>query len=228
MFRAGSGGGDMGGGSYELVTHVITNNQVFTMPENVKDGQIHVRIFGAGGGGYHATSSWSNPDSAAGGGGGYMNNGWISLAAGSTVEITIGKGTANAGGVTLFGTYLSANGGQAGSGASGGNGGSGGGGSYHGGFGYQFGSGGGADGTTYYIGGNAVSLWGGNGGSWSKSAKDGTNTIGIISEDDMINANGIGYGKAGINQCAGGGGYGANGGNGGWANEENCGGGGGG
>ena len=237
MFRAGG----EGGGSYAFVTEIIESSKVYTVPTGIKNNQIHVRIFGGGGGGGKNGSGAST--TCAGGGGGWMNNGWINVSQGSTIQVTIGAGgngclyndNGNSGGTTSFGTYLSAAGGTGGiingSNIYGGNGGAGGGASSsrnsHGGIGYQFGGGG-----IWTTGGTSCNnctvgtggQWGGNGGlqknsgttapSSNISPENGINTIATIQESDGINALAIGYGKAGVNYGGGGGGYGANGGNG--------------
>lgn len=90
-----------------LITEYITENQNWTMPEYAANNEVSVRIFGGGGGGYPC----------GGGGSGWMNNDVITLTPGEEVPITIGLGgnpngwSADVGGVTSFGTYLSANGG---------------------------------------------------------------------------------------------------------------------
>ena len=173
MFRAG---GEGSGGKYELMTNIFTANTNFQVPYNIKDNEIHVLMFG--------------------GGGGWMNNAIINVTPGEVIPITIGAGgtgaigtsvTANSGGTTSFGTYLSANGGEGGSIQSGvaigGNGGSGGGASCptlntnnffdiygvysnglaKGGTGYQFGGGAEASHKNNYGGGNG-GMWGGGGG----------------------------------------------------------------
>ena len=160
----GRGGGGSSSSKYELKTEIYEVDKLWVVPK-AKNQKFSVRIFGGGGG--------SNLGSG-GGGGGFMNNGDLTLSQGSTVQITIGLGGLNGqdsttGGITSFGTYLSANGGTGptylGSsipGDEGGNGGSGGGGTcmdgkgIHGGIGYQFGGGGcGGDGG----------YWGGGGGA---------------------------------------------------------------
>ncbi|MBR3600451.1 MAG: hypothetical protein IKL53_11325, partial [Lachnospiraceae bacterium] len=126
MFRAGGG---QGGGQYQYKSEVFTTNEIFVMPQGVKNNQIYVRIFGGGGGGccldYMENYEDDYPDGwGSGGGGGWMNNGWITLVPGEQVQISIGKGgnggrytgsynyyRGNSGGTTTFGTYLSANGG---------------------------------------------------------------------------------------------------------------------
>ena len=249
MFRAGSGGG----GSYQYKSEIFTTNGIFTMPGGVKDNQVYVRIFGGGGGGscldYMSTYEDSYPDGwGHGGGGGWMNNGWVTLDPGTIVQINIGSGgnggkytgsynyfRGNSGGITTFGTYLSANGGSGAGYDGGGNGGSGGGGSFtaNGGTGYQFGGGG--SGYHWMCKGGSGGQWGGNGGNNNTTATNGINTLNSIQESDLINADGIGYGIGGASYSnqhygggGGGGGYGANGGNAGKATRGYGGGGGGG
>lgn len=229
MFRAGGGNfdGSNAGGDYELCTQIFESNGTFTMPDNVKDGQVHVRIFGGGGAG--GTNSQSPYDSG-GGCGGYMNNGWVSLGSGSTVQVTIGKGgassyfNASSGGTTSFGTFLSANGGDKYSNTSC-NGGSGGGG---GGYMYSSYDAPAGNGIQFGAGGVVSRSWLSriiNGNMGGPPGNNGINTIGIIDEFDGINNYGVGYGVGGLclnnsnnNYYAsiygGGGGYGANGGKG--------------
>lgn len=169
-----------------LITTTITSNQQWVVPNHV--GNISVRIFGGGGAGY-GDYRVNNVSFAGGGGGGMMNNADIDLANGASVQITIGAGgistaiaqQGTSGGTSSFGSYLSANGGEAATTLQGGNGGAGGGctatgfGTFntrpiaHGGDGYQFGGGGG-DQFTY--GGNG-GPWGGGGGSMLKGGAGG-------------------------------------------------------
>lgn len=250
MFRAG--GDETGGGKYKFVTEIYETNTTFIMPSNVKDNQVYVRIFGAGGGGGSYLDSWDyiDQEAAAGGGGGWVIRDIINIVEGEVISITIGTGGNAAsyvgerncnGGITSFGTYLSANGGgspYSNNGLHGGDGGAGGGAAsivtynYNkiwGGNGYQFGGGGviamgslsnsnihkGIGGPN---GGNGgIGMNGGyQGNNNHTNANDGINTILSISESDSYNADCIGYGKAGnnLNAGSGGGGYGANGGDG--------------
>ncbi len=121
-------GGKAIGEGYTLHTEIFTKNGHFTVPRS-KDQKFAVRLFG-GGGGYGA---------GGGGGSGNMNFGILKLNFGEDVYIAIGSNGANGwdqnggnnGGVTSFGSYLSATGGEGGSIFSahkGGNGGAGGGG----------------------------------------------------------------------------------------------------
>ena len=105
-----------------LRTQIFTNNATFTAP-NAVDTKFYVRLFGAGG------KKFSTYYFVAGGGGGFMNNAEIELEEGTNVPITIVSTYANRhySSATSFGTYLVANGGEAGSINGGGNGGSGGG-----------------------------------------------------------------------------------------------------
>ena len=141
--RRGSGSGGFIG---SLKTEIITCNSNFLVPPH--NGNISVRIFGAGGG--------------YGGGGGWMNNGEFTIAVGSVIPITIGvggRGERSSGGTSTFGSYLSANGGTGGDGLNGGDGGAGG---TPCGIGYQFGGGGCSRGTWYKTGHGGI--WGGGGG----------------------------------------------------------------
>ena len=99
--RKGSSSGSKG----NLVTKIITANEVFVVPK-AYNNQFDVRIFGGGGGG----------GSYVGGGGGWMNNATLTLQNGTSVVVTIGAGgtSGSSGSTTTFGTYLSANGGGSG------------------------------------------------------------------------------------------------------------------
>ena len=239
---SGSAGGNPNAGkNLTLMTSMYTTNTLFTVPESV-DGNFMVRIFGGGGGGgaYDRPSDYSSDDitRGGGGGGGWMNNDILKLYTGAQIQITIGAGgtksnvpsrgniKAKSGGVSSFGVYLSANGGEGGTASNGGSGdaqpfggdgGSGGSGSY-GGLGYQFGGGfsyntTGADGGIWgggggggpdsgYNGGNG-GTYGGGGGGWYNYGKSGkyarTNTIGWTNvEKHFINNSYItGAGKSG-------------------------------
>ena len=127
--------------SGSLITHIVDDNRIWTVPEGIINNTISVRLFGGGGGGYHcrgrinASEIWLY-SAHIGGGGGEMNNGEIKLPAGYEVEISIGKGgtghwfdfysqTFNhtygeTGGTTSFGIWLAANGGSCPDGGSGG------------------------------------------------------------------------------------------------------------
>lgn len=117
-----------------LKTELITNNTNWVVPDHI--GNISVIVYGAGGGGGHyncnISSEFKDPNISSGGGGGYMNNGEFDLAQGVRVAITIGKGgiserldntlftsgyrniKGTSGGISSFGTYLSASGGTGG------------------------------------------------------------------------------------------------------------------
>ena len=86
-----------------LRTNTFISSTRWTVPNHT--GNISVRIFGGGGGGYHLSGK---PWSGTGGGGGWMNNADLALANGASIQITIGSGgTVNgAGGTSSFGTYL--------------------------------------------------------------------------------------------------------------------------
>ena len=88
-----------------LVTELITESKVWKAPKGILNNSISVRIFGAGGSG----------GPGGGGGGGYMNNTIMTVTPGQEISVTIGVGaTHSAGGTSSFGSYLSANGGEAG------------------------------------------------------------------------------------------------------------------
>ena len=123
--------------SGSLITHIVDDNRIWTVPEGIINNTISVRLFGGGGGGYSYSgrmdsNQWSYT-TRFGGGGGEMNNGEVKLPAGYEVEISIGKGgtgvyyksTFNGvfggtGGTTSFGIWLAANGGGCPDGGSGG------------------------------------------------------------------------------------------------------------
>lgn len=193
---------------------IYQSSDTFTVPDGITS--VSVRIFGGGGGGYAFTGG--------GGGGGHMAYGEFAVTPGQKIPVTIGLGgynstnTSGAGGVSSFGTLLSASGGAAGSSSAGGDGGSGGGGrtggnATYGGGGGSSGSNAGGNGGTYGGGGgggggvnkrgtitNAGSggsggTYGGAGGTGStngsgSSGRSGTNTIGLDLEF-------TGYGTAG-------------------------------
>lgn len=112
---------------YMYVRDIITNNETWTAPE-AKNQEFEVSVWGGGGAG--SISSFDEPIGGAGGGSGYMKSAKLTIPAGEAVDITIGAGgqgcsgtTANAftnayvgqsGGTTIFGRYLSAEGGQGG------------------------------------------------------------------------------------------------------------------
>ena len=181
MICRGGGGNGTGGGSHgsnkELVTLKFIENQNWTVPDDIVNNEVSVRLFGAGGGG-----------GPGGGGSGWMNNDIVKVYPNTQIAVTIGRGGDGGnckigwnlngdasrylhpgytfgtnGGPSSFGPYLFANGGCAdvslGTGTSG-SGGSSGGWSRLGnesGEAYQFGSGG-----AYSNAGNA-GVWGGGG-----------------------------------------------------------------
>lgn len=172
---------------YIIKTEIITENTIWEVPGNaaVEKG-VAVRIFGGGGGARSGVNG-------CGGGGGYMNNAILNLRKYEKITINIGQGGAllygpagysNSGGTTIFGGYLSANGGVGGASITyatdiiWGSGGSGGGGGIgkNGCNGYQFGGGGAGGGfaekTSYseYKYGGVGGKWGGGGGGWSKAS----------------------------------------------------------
>lgn len=166
------GGGNWGteGGEYRIITFTESTNWI--VPQHVIGNNFKYIMIGGGGGagGY------------SGGGGGYVNNGYVRLAPGESVAITVGAGgicgnslysgdinsNGGSGGASSIGTVVSANGGGGGLNRNGGSGGSGGGSAMYasngktshqignGGRGYQFGGGGGnkgGDGGVYGGGG---------------------------------------------------------------------------
>lgn len=156
--------GILPGLKWKLQTRIYTKNDTFVVPGNIKNNEIRVMCYGGGGGSITIANQWDYAYSGSkrgGGGGGWMNTKiFTNINSLASIKITIGKGgqhggtaAPGAGGTTFFGSYLSANGGQAGgygNAASGGNGGSGGGaggkaqytGDANGGRGFQFGGGG--------------------------------------------------------------------------------------
>ena len=261
--RGGAGGNPNAGKNLTLQTSMYTINTLFTVPESV-DGNFMVRIFGGGGGGCYGRNSDGN--FGAGGGGGWMNNGTLKLSKGSQIQIIIGSGgnklgrvksnsTADSGGTSSFGSYLSAFGGRGGSTifdysaihTIGGYGGSGGGGAV-GGDGYQFGGGGGyqedggnggawggggGGGDMYSTGGSGGTYGGGGGGNinfGSSGWYSNTNTIGWtnVITHFMNNSYARGSGSNGIGEYHALGGIGGYGGRGGDGKQQTGGGGGGG
>ena len=111
------------------VTHtdIITSNTTYVVPNNIRNKELTVTVFGGGGG--HAYVRNVNARYGGGGGGGYMNRNTFIIDPGTSVDVIIGKGgSANrSGGTTSFGSWVAANGGGPGYFANGGNGGSGGG-----------------------------------------------------------------------------------------------------
>lgn len=220
--RGGRKGGGSGSDFHGLMTEVYTSSTMWLVPSNAVNNEFSVRIFGGGGGG----------SPGGGGGGGWMNNDTLTLEPGTLIFINIGSGGesvedssydgsqrqfwATSGGITSFGTYLSASGGSAPTvpnndyknqswlNATGGSGGSGGGGWLHGGRGYQFGGGGGSIGKISDVqgsgghggpwggggGGNTIGqggTYGGNGGNITVAAENGTNTIGWTNVGQELN-----------------------------------------
>ena len=229
-------------GKPQLRTEYITYSKTWSPPEEFSGGDIDVRIFGAGGGGYWSAGNTYEYY----GGGGWMNNGIISINKGDQISIIIGTGAVNkTGGTTTFGTYLSANGGsRGGDGGAGGVGGNGyqfggGGGSLHSGRGGNGGiwggggggscstsPGGGGDGGQYGGGGGSGGSgsrgdggqYGGRGGGYEMNGNSGTNTIGnnMVSNDchgeGLGGKGGTGYNSSSRRRYGGGGGGGGFGG----------------
>ena len=245
--RGGRKGGGSGSDFHGLMTEVYTSSTMWLVPSNAVNNEFSVRIFGGGGGG----------SPGGGGGGGWMNNDTLTLEPGTLIFINIGSGGesventmyagsqhpfwATSGGITSFGTYLSASGGSAPTipendyrnqswyNGTGGSGGAGGGGWLHGGRGYQFGGGGGSldkgsgghggpwggggGGATYGQGGT----YGGNGGNITVASENGTNTIGWTNVGQELNGSyitGFGWGRPSLyfTGACGGGGFGGCGG----------------
>ena len=113
------------GSAYTLKTDIIESTENWVVPK-AKDQKFMVRIFGGGSAGqgyydYAKNNKITNGNSylmqtQLGGCGGMMNNSELILEEGTTIPITIGPGgnngqSSDVGGVTSFGTYLSANGG---------------------------------------------------------------------------------------------------------------------
>ena len=216
--RGGRKGGGSGSDFHGLMTEVYTSSTMWLVPSNAVNNEFSVRIFGGGGGG----------SPGGGGGGGWMNNDTLTLEPGTLIFINIGSGGesvedssysgmhypfwATSGGITSFGTYLSASGGSAPTipnndyrnqswyNGTGGSGGSGGGGLKSGGTGYQFGGGGGnlasggsgGHGGPWGGGGGGNTIgqggtYGGNGGNTSVGAENGTNTVGWTNVGQELN-----------------------------------------
>lgn len=179
------GGGGSGGSGGTLFTEYITDNRYYTVPNKIKNNELHVRIFGGGGsyGEWASTSSSYYNNQGMGGGSGWMNNDTIQLLSGVQVYISIGSGgvtvysnniVGHDGGTTSFGGYLSAAGGESSYGK-GGNGGSSG--EQFGwmvtGIAYQFGGG-----SCYFTGnGSNGGVWGGGGGSTVQGRRGGKGGI---------------------------------------------------
>lgn len=179
-----------------LKTEVITKTQTWTVPDGVTS--VNVLLFGGGGGGgytsvsHEPTYEETGTGAGGGGGGGYMAKSTLTVTPKQTINITIGAGGAsgayntdgNNGGVTSFGTLLSAQGGgggkkgtstyTSGKGGDGGTGGSGGGGgsaskrrnSESSRYNYVQPGGNGGNGAQFGGGGGAYRGNGGNGGQY--------------------------------------------------------------
>lgn len=190
----------------EVATEIITATTTWVVPpELLRNESVLIRVFGGGGG----AGTYSYPG---GGGGGEMAV-YNDLLTEDSYDITIGNGGAkgSAGGVTSFGSLVSASGGSPGSSTNGngGNGGTGGGGSGrstnsggNGGSGtYGGGGGGGGFYSLDYTGGNGGSggTYGGGGGGGGNSGTGGTGgTYGGNGGNGKLNATGE-TGKTGTN-----------------------------
>lgn len=230
-------------------TEIFTEDGVFRVPEGVTS--VRVMCYGGGGaGGEYGSNSNTSSYYGGGGGGGYYAESDISVTPGEHIPITIGLGGisdngyfSSNGGTTSFGTYLSADGGEAGTagggdGGTGGSGGSGGGGGTtnysnmhaNGGRGYQFGGGGGGSPNYSYLATQTVALggsMGGAGGINTGAGSAGVDTTnldvpfpgvapgGSGSDSGRGSGGGGGYGSAGGKGTGGGGGGGGYGGDGG-------------
>ena len=192
-YNSGSGSGeDKNIIGWQVKTEVYKSNGYFSVPK-AKDQEFHVRIFGGGGG-------FGSSNISGGGGGGNMNNDTLILNRGQSIQITIGAGGVRNGngGITAFGTYLSATGGERGSGemwcGNGGNGGAGGGATMSQNSGGDnkigrggnatYGGGGGVNGGWWYgsypnnvAKGGHGGTYGGNGGGCTFPTIMGTNTV---------------------------------------------------
>lgn len=157
---------------WKPVTEIFTSNTNWTVPINIRNGEVRVMVFGGGGGRGGNDDSSDREQRCGGGGGGYYNTAIVSVGSGTIIPITIGAGglgtddgNGGTGGTTSFGQFISAAGGG---GAiydnRGGSGGSGGGSGYYriGGTGYNFGGGGSAGMTS--LSGTKGGQWGGGGG----------------------------------------------------------------
>ena len=83
------GGGSSGGSGDRLTTEIILEDTNWVAPK-AKNQKFSVRIFGGGGGGGTSNSNTNNEGS--GGGGGWMNNALLNIPAGTSVQISIGRG----------------------------------------------------------------------------------------------------------------------------------------
>lgn len=142
----------------------IKVSTTFTVPSNAKDNKFMVLVQGGGGSGYMS-----------GGGGGHTKFQELTLTPGSSISCTVGSGgisnstNGTGGGTSKFGSYLTANGGGAGTYSNGthngGSGGSGGGGQDgSGGNGGTYGGGGGNGGNAKAVAGSGGTYGGGGGG----------------------------------------------------------------
>lgn len=136
--------------STQLVTEIITESTLWIAPK-IK-GDVHVRVFGAGGNGAGAYNV-----AGGGGGGGEMATIEFTPVIGQHYSVVVGEGS---GAPSSFANMVTANGGSNANGTNGANGGSGG--------------GGGFDSGGNGIGGNATYGGGGGGGSHSSGGNGGT------------------------------------------------------
>ncbi|NCB04482.1 MAG: hypothetical protein EOM69_03045, partial [Clostridia bacterium] len=142
------------GNKKRLFTELILESRLWTCPDGVTS--VNVRLFGGGGAG-----ASKNEYGGGGGGGGHMAYASLEVIPGVGYPVTIGAGgknnggTGESGGITSFGTLLSASGGSAATMANG-NGGDGG----SGGGGHNYASGNGGNGS---YGGGGGGRHGGNG-----------------------------------------------------------------
>lgn len=209
-------------------TELIQGNIKWNVPAGLINNTISVRIFGGG------SSGWVNAYTNYGGNGGAMNNAiFTNMIPGTQIQINIGRGgiskgyekDINMGGTTIFGSYLSANGGQGSGGCGqsaeqfGGGGAAMWGSSSQGGRGGKWGGGGGGGYATGFSTGGSGGEYGGGGGG-------GTSACGMGGQQSLIYCNG---GNGGYYGGGGGGGGAFNrpyigsyaigyGGNGGWYN----------
>lgn len=188
----------------KMYTEIITSSQSWTPPDGVK--MVTVRLFGGGGGG----GGGYTLSGGAGGGGGEMAAQTLQVVPLTVYPITIGAGgkggternDGSAGGVTSFGTLLSANGGSGGVGRRSGSGSS----QYNSADGGSGGSGGGAGGGNGGDGSGGSGSYGGNGGSNGNNGSNGIAVDGGEGKGGSKSTHHNAYGAGG------GGGYGGNGG----------------
>lgn len=106
------GGGSAGGSSSSdsnFITEIFTSNTLWKVPNNLKDGNVSVMVFG---GGY--AGDLNSGGVSIGGCGGYMNNAIINISGETHIPITIGEGSKavdkmnvpNTAGTTSFGSYI--------------------------------------------------------------------------------------------------------------------------